>query len=279
MSGIKYLTGVSNHYTMEEATGSLYGSLGVLLGPATFGGPGTKADYTPHLQCYPAGWALDNGCFTNHGAFDEDKWLTRLATIMQTVPDAHDHCLFAVAPDVFDPVAMKGDPVATIERSLPVLPKIREAGAPAALVLQDGIEHMDLDALPWSEFDVAFIGGSDGFKLGSPDHLAKGRVPAYDRESEDSLAFIKLMARCHNEGVDIHLGRCNSKVRLAYGVEIGAASADGTMIAHGGKKVLAQLERWLPEVNWWVGTDHDPEAVAVKAFLQSIEDNKQQEAA
>ena len=238
---MEYLTGVSNDYTRAAAQGDLFGQLGVLLGPATFGGPGTKADYSSHLGCYSS-WGLDNGCFNGH-EFDESKWLGRLEWIINEVPDAWERCSFAVAPDVV------GDPVATLKRSLPLLPKIRAAGAPAALVLQDGAELM-LDRLPWGQFDVAFIGGGDEFKLGYPHHLEAARLPAYDPESESTLDFMRLCWRCLEEGVEIHLGRCNSYTRMCYAVGIGAESVDGTGVAFGGEKFLEQLSRWLPAINW-----------------------------
>jgi hypothetical protein len=55
-------------------------------------------------------------------------------------------------------------PRATPDARVPVLPKIRALGVPAALVAQDGLEDM-IDKIPWDSFDVLFIGGSTAFKL------------------------------------------------------------------------------------------------------------------
>jgi hypothetical protein len=89
-------------------------------------------------------WCADNGAFSDK--FDEGKWWRFLVT------NAHaaKTCMFAVAPDVV------GDAAATLERSLPWLPKIRDLGYPAAFVAQDGFEEL---STPWDEFDVLFIGG------------------------------------------------------------------------------------------------------------------------
>src|SRR5690242_10191187 len=88
----------------------------------------------------PAGvtWCADNGAFSDK--FDEGKWWRFLTANAYAAAD----CLFAVAPDVV------GDAVATIERSLPWLPKIRALGYPAAFVAQDGQESLPV---PWDEFD------------------------------------------------------------------------------------------------------------------------------
>lgn len=248
MSELTWLTGVSNDYTREAARDELYGCLGVLLGPKTFGGPGTKANYTPHIPDYHA-WALDNGCFSNHGAFDARSWLARLHWIYENVPEAHERCLFAVAPDVFDPVAVCGDPGATLARSLPLLPQIRSVGVPAALVFQDGLEEFPLDTIPWDAFDVAFIGGGDHFKLAYPHNWSPGdQTITYNRDCPRTRRFMRLIWRCHQEGKAIHVGRVNTKIRLAYAILLGATSADGTLIGRAGRDGLDRIRRWMPSL-------------------------------
>lgn len=243
-----WLTGVSNNYTREAAQSDLYGQLGVLLGPETYGGGGTKANYAPHIPDY-RNWACDNGCFSNHGTFDEQSWLDRLRWIYENIDGAWESCLFAVAPDVFRPDIMQGDPYATIQRSLPVFPRIRDIGVPAALVFQDGIENMNHDAIPWNDFDVAFIGGGDAFKLGYPTDWTPGNTTIYySRSCPRVRRFMELMHRCHCEGKPIHVGRVNTKIRLAYSILIGAASADGTLIGRAGEQGLDRIRRWLPEL-------------------------------
>ena len=78
-----------------------------------------------------------------------DYWLAARA-------DRAGRCAFATAPDV--PL----DATATLTRAAPMLPRIRAAGYPAALVAQDGLE--DLPVL-WALFDALFIGGSTARKL------------------------------------------------------------------------------------------------------------------
>lgn len=242
------MSGVSNDYMRAAARRDLYGRLGVLLGPETFGGPGTKIDYSRHLGDY-CSWGLDNGCFSNAGGFDEARWLDRLQYLYEEIPDAWERCLFAVAPDVYDPAAGRGDPRATLQRSLPVLPKIREIGVPAALVFQDGIERFNHDDLPWEAFDVAFIGGGDRFKLAYPHCWRAGDTTLrYWRGSHDTRSFLELMHRCHAEGKLVHVGRVNTRIRLCYAIAIGAESVDGTLIRRAGVDGLRRLQRWLPEI-------------------------------
>jgi hypothetical protein len=76
-------------------------------------------------------WCADNGCF-NDARFDETRWWKWLETY---AGDAAS-CLFATAPDV------KSDAAATLERSMPWLPKIRALGFPAAFVAQDGQQDL-----------------------------------------------------------------------------------------------------------------------------------------
>lgn len=253
-----WLSGVSDDAIREAAENDLYGRLGLLVGPDTFGGDAAKIDYSSHIPSF-CRWAADNGCFSRAGEFDESAWLSRLAWIVDNVDGAHDSCLFAVAPDVFDPVHQRGDAFATIERSLPVLPKIRELGLPAALVLQDDL-HFCEDLIPWGEFDVAFIGGSDHFKLGAPSFVpGRGKRdqgnPHYRQAAgggaadEETIRWARMIFACYENGVEVHVGRVNSAVRLAFSQAIGAASADGTFFARSGSRIgLPRVRRWFSRV-------------------------------
>ena len=158
-------------------------------------------------------WAADNGCFTHGGVFDEERYLSWLAT-----RDAAS-CLFATAPDVV------GDAVATMARSLPVLPKLRQLGYKAALVAQDGLENLEV---PWNEIDALFIGGSTEWKL--------------------SAAAAKLVAEAKARGKWVHMGRVNSFKRLRYAGEIGCDSADGTFVAFAPAKNVVRLEAWFQKL-------------------------------
>lgn len=160
-------------------------------------------------------WIADNGCF-GKGYPGDDRWLEWLADRA----DQADRCQFATAPDVL------GDAAATLKRSAPFLPVIREMGYPAALVAQDGLED---ESVPWDTFDVLFIGGSTEWKL--------------------SPAVSRLVAEAAQHGIPAHLGRVNSRKRLRYAQSIGCTSVDGTYLVFGPDVNLPKLLRWLDELD------------------------------
>lgn len=155
-------------------------------------------------------WCADNGCFGKGYPGDVEwfSWLTRHAADAAT-------CAFAVAPDVV------GDADATLARSLPWLPKIRELGYPAALVAQDGLESL---AVPWGAFDVLFIGGTTEWKLG--------------RHARALIREAKM------RGKRVHMGRVNSARRYRYAEHIGCDSVDGTYLTFGPDANLPRLLSW-----------------------------------
>jgi len=245
----RYLTGLSDDTIRLAAQTYLFGRLGIMLGPATAGGPGSKDDYSRHIPDYQD-WAFDNGCFSNRGAFDQEAWLTRLAYLIDNIDGAHLSCRFAVAPDVFYPDRQVGDQLATIESSRPVLREIRRLGVPAALVIQDGLHAIPLDDLPWPDFDVAFLGGSDMLKLGYPVRH-RSVTYRYDRFRPESIYWAAFLQRCHQEGKPIHVGRVSSAVRMQLAREIWADTADGTyLLFRGVARGLADIDSWTrPEVH------------------------------
>jgi hypothetical protein len=161
-------------------------------------------------------WAADNGCF-GRGFPGEQRWW---AWLRRHAHHAH-HCLFATAPDVFDADRGRGDALATLQRSWPWLPAIRSLGYPAALVAQDGLEHLHV---PWHTFDVLFLGGSTAWKLGP--------------------AAARLTRRAHHHGVAVHMGRCNSAARIGYAARLGCASVDGTCLTYAPDRNLPRLLSW-----------------------------------
>lgn len=170
--------------------------------------------------CTPSGgslprsgsWAADSGCYTLGERFRLEAYL---AWLERMSPYA-ERCLFAPAPDVV------GDHGATLARSLPVLPVIRALGYRAAFVAQDGASA---ETLPWAEFDVLFIGGTTGWKLG---------VEAW---------FICREAEAR--GVPVHVGRVNSGKRYRYARDVlGAASVDGTFLSFAPATNLERLLAW-----------------------------------
>lgn len=95
-------------------------------------------------------WAGDTGLY-GAGYPGDDAWTQWLRRVASHAP----RCAFITAPDVFDPDSRAGDAAATLARSAPWLPIIRALGYPAALIAQDGLEHLDT---PWDTFDVLFLG-------------------------------------------------------------------------------------------------------------------------
>lgn len=157
-------------------------------------------------------WAADTGCFSKPDAFNAEAYLGWL----QERQSYTDRCLFATAPDVV------GDAEATLERSLPLLPAIRDMGYKAALVAQDGLESM---AVPWDEFDVLFMGGSTAWKL--------------------SEAAYRLAYEAEQRGKWTHMGRVNSWRRLKAAAVSGYDSADGTYLTFGPDVLLPRLQNWI----------------------------------
>jgi hypothetical protein len=169
-------------------------------------------------------FCIDNGCGPGKdgqpgGGYPGDRGYLEVLSKMSA--RARGRCLFAAAPDVL------GDAKATLERSAPFVYRIRGwFGLPVALVAQDGLERLDV---PWTWFDVLFLGGSTAWKLGP--------------------AAAELTAEAHRRGKRVHMGRVNTRQRLRYAAYLGCDSADGTGITRAPDKNLAQMLGWLGEVN------------------------------
>jgi hypothetical protein len=162
------------------------------------------------------GWGGDNGCFAQGDAFDAGDWLEWAAGLRRY----RDHCLFIVAPDVIL------DAEATLIRSLPYLPTIRQLGFPAAFVSQNGCRS---DLVPWDQIDVLFVGGDDAWKLGEPSW--------------------GLCTEAKRRGKRVHMGRVNSFRRLKACAISGVDSADGTYLKFGPDTNWPKLMAWLDVVN------------------------------
>lgn len=167
-----------------------------------------------------AWWCCDNGVF-GKGWPGYDTWLNWLGN----KPGDRDRCLFATAPDVV------GDAWATLARSEPWLPVIRELGYPAAFVAQDGAEDA---GIPWDDCDTLFVGGSTAWKL------------------SDAAADLVNAARSHGKWV--HMGRVNSRRRYELAAEWGCDSVDGTFLAFAPDTLLDELLSWsrppIPGHSW-----------------------------
>jgi hypothetical protein len=162
-------------------------------------------------------WAADNGCFSAKGYPGEEKWL---AWLEKHSPHA-ERCLFAVAPDLFNPDLGEEMGTASLARSRPWLPVIRSLGYPAALVAQNGLLPEDV---PWDEIDWLFIGGTTKWKLGK--------------------AASTLAAAAKANGKGVHMGRVNSARRWAIAELFDCDTCDGTFIARAPDTNLARQQRW-----------------------------------
>lgn len=198
---MKYLTGSINKKMRSE---DLPPELGLMLQPNTH--------YTP-LQTET--WAADNGCFSQGERFKLVNYLCWLDRLPH-----RQNCLFAVAPDVL------GDMKATLVRSLPVLPQLRGLGYKAALVAQDGAEHIQL---PWDSFEALFIGGTTRWKV-----------------SDESFEIVQAAL---NRGKYVHMGRVNSFRRFKLAYLWRCHSVDGTYLRFGPDVNYAILRRWLTLVH------------------------------
>lgn len=105
--------------------------------------------------------------------------------------------------------------------------ELRTNGLPRALVLQDGINSVNIE---WSKITAVFVGGSDTFKI-SPEAL-------------QACKAAKMLGKW------VHVGRVNTVERLANWVEI-ADSIDGSG--------LSKYDYMLQEVVDFLKGDHQLE--------------------
>jgi hypothetical protein len=187
---------------------------------------GLPSIVTPRMRQRPAAhqtWAADNGRFASPGDYDDERYLAWLGSLAEYRAD----CLFATAPDVV------GDAAATLELSLPMLPRIRAAGYPAALVAQDGLEHLEV---PWDAFDALFVGGSTAWKLSEAAH--------------------ELAAEARRRGKWTHMGRVNSWRRFSMAASAGYDSADGTVLRFDPDRPVAEwMRRARAQLGLWAARD------------------------
>lgn len=163
-------------------------------------------------------WCADNGAYSDR--FDEVVWWRWLQI---HAPEAGS-CWFATAPDVV------GDAAATLQRSAPWLPRIRELGFPAAFVAQDGQENLPV---PWNDFDVLFIGGRK-----TPDPRDEWKRGPHAR---------RLVAEAVSRGKRVHFGRINSGRMYRYVEAVGGHSCDGTYVIYGPDKNVPKLLTWVDQ--------------------------------
>ncbi len=185
---------------------ALRSDLGVMLTPAM----GNDPDLSE------TAWAADTGCYSAPQNFSLDSYFAFLKRRSNYL----SRCLFATAPDVV------GHAQATLDKSAPVLPQLRDLGFKAALVAQDGLESIPP---PWADFDALFIGGSTKWKI---SHHA-----------------MRLTAEAKRRGKWVHMGRVNSELRLRTAASWGCDSSDGTYLAFGPDINVPKLLGWLDSLN------------------------------
>lgn len=105
-------------------------------------------------------------------------------------------------------------------------PRVRAHGLRLAYVLQDG---ETIDAVPWTELDAVFVGGSTRWKLG-----AEARA---------------LVREAKRRGKYVHMGRVNTLSRLRYAFRLGCDSVDGSAWAKFSDTKLPRALRLLDRLH------------------------------
>jgi len=227
-----------NRTTLQLATssGKTITYLSGAIVPAALGvRPDFGVLFNPHMGNSPdhlGVFACDNGVFTEFLSKGKKPFsLHRFLALLDKWSHLKEQCLFAVAPDVV------GDWQATIQRSLPVLPLIRQLGYKAAFVAQNHLEE-HLARIPWSAFDVLFLGGGPEAR-----YVSKANPRGEWKLTSGARRLCDLAQR---KGKAIHMGRVNSALRLGQAASFGCDSADGTYLSFRGR------DRGVPEVLGWL---------------------------
>jgi hypothetical protein len=184
-------------------------------------------------------WCADNGIYSRSYPGDGGYlgWLRRLP--------GHADCQFAVAPDVV------ADHDATLERSWPMLRRIRETVGSVALCAQNGATP---DDLPWEYIDVIFLAGIVECLrcdyMPAVTDLPMKSCPNGHVLTEWKVGAIAeaIAAEGKARGKWVHMGRVNTLSRLIRASRMGCDSADGTFLAYGPDVNLARMLRYLRSV-------------------------------
>ena len=197
-----YLSGVRNEHTDRvcsltcDHNSELGLPLGLMITPLT-------QDYINYAHIYPAA-ALDHGTWQRPHLFTPSFYHNVYAPLIQrALARFGDYLLFATAPDVWS------DWPATIARAVPVLRAIRNLGAIAAIVGQDGATPADI---PWDEIDALFLGGTTPWKIGP-----------------SAEALCREAVRRHKW---VHMGKVNDLKRMRIARDMGCDSCDGTRLLY-----------------------------------------------
>lgn len=156
-------------------------------------------------------FGVDNGAFSGFDAEAFRRLLRRVA--------GQPGLLWVVCPDVV------GDAAATIHEFSAWAPELRTLGVPIAFVAQDGQEKLPC---PWEDFDALFVGGSTAWK--------------------ESASAADLVQAAKSRGKWVHMGRVNSRRRLAFAIEIGCDSVDGSSLSKFGDKYIHKFIAWAKQL-------------------------------
>lgn len=177
-----------------------------------------RTPLTKYARAQGIDYGLDNGCFK---VFHEVRWLRLLDEAEEDRP------LFVCLPDIV------GDAQRTLELFEHF--KLRTNEHPRALVLQDGIDRVNI---PWQDIRAVFVGGSDRFKY-SPEAINCGKVA-------------KMLGKW------VHVGRVNNAARVRNWAGL-ADSIDGSGLSrfdHMLEDVLSAIAGEHPQQNLTVTGDH-----------------------
>lgn len=194
------------------------------VGPLIFVSGATRTAWTPGGRLYTPRsrnaitpsepWALDNGAFAGFDAASFTRYVEHVADRR-----GWSGCRFVALPDVV------ADWAATIRLSLGWIARVRQLGAPVAIVAQDGVT---VGGYPWHLVDAVFLGGSTAWKLGP----VAADLSAYGRAL----------------GKWVHMGRVNTRQRLRYAGELGCHSVDGTLFSRWPDEGARRATRWRAQI-------------------------------
>jgi hypothetical protein len=138
-------------------------------------------------------YGIDNGAYSG---FD----LAAFLSLLKREEENREQCLFVTVPDI----------VGSARRTLEIWRHQHQIFKPwpLALVMQDGMEDMDI---PWDEIAAVFIGGCDPWK--------------------DSKAALDIVKTAKTLQKHSHVGRVNTIKRFKLFSEAGADTCDGSGIA------------------------------------------------
>lgn len=150
-------------------------------------------------------YGIDNGAYTK---FDHRNWIHLINQARMCIPRP----FFVTCPDI----------VGSARRTLELYKHfaVQLGGLPRALVLQDGIEDLEI---PWNNLESVFIGGTDEFKE--------------SQISRDCCKTARILGKW------VHVGRVNTGERVKFFAGI-ADSIDGSGIS----RFDARLESVLQAV-------------------------------